>query len=125
MLQSPIHGETEEQTTGDRAKKTPSPIERSTSGQEFLQEYSTFSKRSGMDTNGPGGGSRMPGGGPGGPPGGGGGDPGDGYSGGRVPQFGDFGLVAKPQSIGALCLEALPRYQGGAWPSVRMRIGEI
>ena len=78
-----------------------------------------------MGTSGPGGGSRMLGGGPSGPPRGGGGDPGDGYTGGRVPQFGDFGPVTRPQSVGALCLEAPPRYQGGTRPGVRMFLWEV
>ena len=65
----------------------------------------------------------MPGGGPGGPPGGGG-DPDGGYSGGRGLRFGDFDSTARPLAVGALRLEAPPRYQGGQRPGVRMWLWE-
>ena len=71
----------------------------------------------GYGASGPGGGSGgsgYPHGGLGGPPRGGGGDPGDGYPGGRVPR--EWGPVpaARPPTVGALHLEAPPRYAGGA-----------
>ena len=66
----------------------------------------------------------MPGGGPGGPPGGGG-DPDGGNSGSRGLRFGDFGPAARPLAVGALRLEAPPRYQGGTRPGVRAWLREM
>ena len=67
----------------------------------------------------------MPGGGPGGPPGGGGGSPNGGNYGGQGPYFGTFGQGARPLAVGALRLEAPPRYQGGTWPGVRAWLREM
>ena len=59
------------------------------------------------------------------PPGGGGGDPDGGYSGGQAPRFGTFGQDARPLAVGALRLEAPPRYQGGTRPGVRAWLREM
>ena len=107
-----------------QTRRTPSPVGRSLTGKLFLVSFGSYFVGDGMDKSGPGGGSSMPGGGPGGPPGGGG-DPDGGYSGGRVPRFGGLDLAARPLAVGALRLEAPPRYQGGTRPGVHAWLSEM
>ena len=107
-----------------QAQGTPSPVARSATGKLKLWSFDSFSGGEGLGKSMPGGGSSMPGGGPGGPPGGGG-DPDGGHSGSRGLRFGDFDSAARPLAVGALRLEAPPRYQGGTRPGVRAWLREM
>ena len=124
VLKSPVYGQSEVQDTVGQTRRTPSPVGRSPTGKLFPVSFSSFSVGEGMGKSGPGGGSSIPGGPPGGPPGGGG-DPDGGYSGGRGLRFGDLDPAARPLAVGALRLEAPPRYQGGMQPGVRAWLREM
>ena len=71
------------------------------------------------------GGGGPPGGPPGGPSGSGGDDPGDDVPRGQVPRYRDPVPTARPQTVGALRLEAPARYAGGAKPGVRAWLREV
>ena len=112
VLKQPAYSATEVQETVEKPKRTPSLVSRFSKGKFTVDDFSSFTGKGAGLTSGLGGGSGMPGGGPGGPLGGGGGDPDGGYSSGQVPRFRTFGQDAKPLAVGALRLEAPPRYRG-------------
>ena len=121
VLQDPSRVTVEDQDTAQKGKRSPSSGTRSPRVSVHPQTFASFTLGGMSGIGGTSGG----GGPPGGPSGGGGGGPGDGNPRGQVPRYGDPVPAARPQSVGALRLEAPARYAGGAKPGVRAWLREV
>ena len=128
VLQEPSRVVVEDQDTAQKGKRSPSPEDGSPWASAYPKSFASFTLGGKTGTGGFGGtsgGGGPPEGPPGGPSGGGGGDPGDGFSRGQVPRFGDPVPAARPQTVGALRLEAPARYAGGQRPGVRAWLRDV